>query len=215
MVNCEEVRVAQVRGGKRRDYEAHTGVTGLTLELSPVEMGVKVPVLLSCDPQVGVADRLNASPSICRIARTMMSRLFLGLGVASATRGLLCLSSSMSDSVSSSSSSSSDGDRSLSRASSDILRARSLSSSALMRSTSFWVANICSSSLEAARSSSKQRGLVALFTLLSCGPSAEPGSLLGQYLDSITRREVFCWTSRSLSWFSRKICSAACWSTAA
>lgn len=58
--------------------DAHTGVTGLTLELSVLtEIGRKVPRL--SDEQVGVAERLNASPSICRIARTMMSKLFLGL----------------------------------------------------------------------------------------------------------------------------------------
>ena len=166
-----------MRGGKEEAgwageggiHEAHTGVTGLTLELSPVEIGVNVPpVLLSWEPQVGVADRLNASPSIWRMALTMMSRLFLEFGPESTcTRGRLCLNSSMSDSVSSSSSSSSDGERSLSRASSEILRDRSLSNSALMRSTSFCVAKICSSSFEAARSSSKQRGLVALFTFPS------------------------------------------------
>lgn len=60
--------------------DAQTGVTGLTRELSVLtDIGRKVP-RLSDDEQVGVAERLKASPSICLIARTMMSKLFLGLG---------------------------------------------------------------------------------------------------------------------------------------
>ena len=58
--------------------DAQTGVTGLTLELSVLtDIGRKVPRLSA--EQVGVAERLKASPSICRMARTIMSRLFLGL----------------------------------------------------------------------------------------------------------------------------------------
>ena len=58
--------------------DAQTGVTGLTRELSVLtDIGRKVPCLSA--EQVGVADLLNASPSICRMARTMMSKLFLGL----------------------------------------------------------------------------------------------------------------------------------------
>ena len=97
-------------------------MTGLTRELSvPAEIGLKVPLFLSCAAQVGVVDRLKASPSICRMARTMMSRLFLGLGSRGmnaaggaleweAIRGLFVLCVSASDpSLSSKSSSSSEG----------------------------------------------------------------------------------------------------------
>lgn len=165
------------------NYEAHTGVTGLTRELSfPAEMGLNVPLFpeflsRSCAPQVGVVERLNASPSICLIARTMMSRLLLGLGEVTAiccletVRGLLFLYSTSSSSLSSSS----EGVLSFIScwylACKDSLKARSRSSSALVASSSFWAVKICSSSRAAAFSSSKHMGLVALLTLFSASMS--------------------------------------------
>ena len=175
-------------------------------------MGTKADnVALSCVAQVGVVERLKASPSICRMARTIMSKLLFGSGVVRARLRLLKYSESEPSSVSLSDASFSWRARFL--ASALILKARSRSNSSFTTSSSCRVAKISSSSFAAAVSSSANvMGLVALLTL----PSSPRVSFLlsiAQYLESIILNAVFCCTIRSLSWFMRYMCSAACCNT--